>query len=327
MYIYLCIFLYREEFNNNNFNNPLLTSIENLSNNKNLNHFIHRYKFDFDAKDICGKKFMNKQKLFLSILYIFLYIKYIKICDCKCHYNSLWSYDDQSNWSSFRNYYNLYKTPININTEKTIGEKNKLSIHYSNVQELYSLENIKFIEYATKNEDSYIIYNDNKYILDQFHFHNSSENTKNDIYYPLECHFVHKYHNEIDNQDYILVIGLLFSLSNEIGSEITHNITENFGKDVVFDLSVYNNLIHNQYYHFIGTLTTPPFTPNINFNLFFHDDVKDSDKINFKIKEKDYFNYLKYFPNNRSNYLSTYNSNRISTPLDNNFISVKLISP
>lgn len=60
----------REEFNNNNFNNnnnnrnnPLLTSIENLSNNKNLNHFIHRYKFDFDAKDIRGKKIYEQTKI------------------------------------------------------------------------------------------------------------------------------------------------------------------------------------------------------------------------------------------------------------------------
>ena len=60
--------LNREEFNNNNFNNnnrnnPLLTSIENLSNNKNLNNFIHRYKFDFDAKDIRGKKIYEQTKI------------------------------------------------------------------------------------------------------------------------------------------------------------------------------------------------------------------------------------------------------------------------
>jgi hypothetical protein len=60
----------REELNNNNFNNnnnnrnnPLLTSIENLSNNKNLNHFIHRYKFNFDEKDIYGKRIYEQTKI------------------------------------------------------------------------------------------------------------------------------------------------------------------------------------------------------------------------------------------------------------------------
>jgi carbonic anhydrase len=121
----------------------------------------------------------------------------------------------------------LYKTPINIDTNNIIVDKNKLSIHYSNLQNTYSIENDKYIEYETKSEDSYIFYDGNKYILDQFHFHNSSENTKNNIYYPLECHFVHKYHNDIDNQDYTLIIGLLFQISKNDGSEITNNITEN----------------------------------------------------------------------------------------------------
>jgi len=247
------------------------------------------------------------------------------MCDCRCKHSSEWSYNNQSAWKTYKNYYNLYKTPINIDTNKVIVDKNKLSIHYSNLQNTYSIENDKYIEYETKSEDSYIYYDGNKYILDQFHFHNSSENTKNNIYYPLECHFVHKYHNDIDNQDYTLIIGLLFQISKNDGSEITNNITENFGKDIIFDLSIYNNLTNNKYYNFMGTSTSPPFTPYIIFNLFFYDDIKDSEKINFTIKEKDYFNYLKYFSNNKSNFLSTYNSNRTSLPLNNNFISVNLI--
>jgi carbonic anhydrase len=247
------------------------------------------------------------------------------MCDCRCSTNLEWSYNNQSNWKSFRNYYNVNKTPINIDTSKVLFDTNKISIHYSNSQKLNSIENAKYIEYVAETEDSYIMYNGNKYILDQFHFHNSSENTKNEVYYPLECHFVNIYYDEINDQKHILVIGLLFSLSEFIGSEITHNITENFGKDVIFDLSVYNNIIYNKYFNFVGSLTVPPFTPNINFNLFFYEDMNDDQKIYFTIKNKDYFNYLKYFPNNKANIISVYNSNRLAEPLQNNYIAVKQI--
>jgi carbonic anhydrase len=247
------------------------------------------------------------------------------MCDCRDKNSLEWSYDNQCAWTQYRNYTNTYRAPINIDTSKTLLDKNKLSIHYSNAQNTQSIENNKYIEYITKDQNSYVIYDGNKYILDQFHFHNSSENTKNGIYYPLECHFVNIYHNDIDNQDYILVIGLLYSIKKNIGSEITTNITENFGKDVVFNLSVYNNLIENQYYNFMGTLTVPPFTPYIIFNLFFYDEVKTIDKVNLTIREKDYFNYLKYFPNNKASIVDDSYVNRTSSPLIDNFISVKLI--
>ena len=134
-----------------------------------------------------------------------------------------------------------------------------MSINYSNNQLTHSIPNNKFTEYVCLNEDSYVIYEDNKYILDQFHFHNSSENTKNGIYYPLECHLVHQFKDE-NNQVKTLVIGLLMKISEINGSVLTDNITENFDKDVIFDLSLYNKLTENKYYQFNGSLTTPPFT-------------------------------------------------------------------
>lgn len=53
--------------------------------------------------------------------------------------------------------------------------------------------------------------------------------------------------------------------------------------------------------------------------------MNDCQKIYFTIKDKDYFNYLKYFSNNKANIQSIYNSNRLSEPLQNNFIAVKQI--
>lgn len=247
------------------------------------------------------------------------------MCDCRCFHTANWSYDNQHDWTQYKNYYSVNKTPINVNTSVVIKDNNKISIHYSNKQLVYSIPNNKYIEYVCETEDSYLLYNNKKYILDQFHFHNSSENTKDGVYYPLECHFVHKYTDEITNDVSTLVIGLLFKISDINSSEITHNIVENFDSRVIFNLQIYNDLIKNKYYQFIGSLTVPPFTPNIIWNLFFYDDIENNIYLN--ISNKDYDNYLKFFSNNKANFLSYVNKNREALPLSNNFLALKVITP
>lgn len=247
------------------------------------------------------------------------------MCDCHHECSGEWSYNDQSNWPTYRNYYSVYKTPIDINSSNVIIGKNNISIHYSPNQLTHSAPTEKFVQYDCLDDSSYIMYDDKKFKLLQFHFHNSSENTKNNVYYPIECHFVHSYYNEVTLQTDLLVIGILLRVTATDGSSITNNLTENYDKDVVFDLSVYNNLTHNKYYRFDGSLTTPPFDPNVLFNLFFYDDITNG--INFNIAQKDYNNYLKYYSNCKANNLSYVNDKRQTPTLSNNFISVKEITP
>ena len=101
-----------------------------------------------------------------------------------------------------------------------------------------------------------------------------------------------------------------------------NSVNEIEGIAVVQSPIVYKD--HNKYYQFIGTTTIPPFIPNVTWNLFFYDDIIND--INFNILEKDYKNYLKFFSNNKSNYLSYDNEKRQSQPIRNNFISIKEIN-
>jgi carbonic anhydrase len=246
------------------------------------------------------------------------------MCDCRLSTDREWSYEDQGFWTTYKNYYSVYKTPININSNNVLVDKNKLSINWSSEQLTKSFPTNKFVEYVCADTSSYVIYDGLTYILEQFHFHNSSENTKNGIYYPIECHFVHKYTDPIDSVIKILVIGLLMQVTKTNGSNITNNLTENYNKDVIFDLSSYNNLTQNKYYQFSGGLTIPPFSPNnILFNLFFYDDITNCSNLN--ILEKDYNNYIFFYSNNKANNLSYVDENRQSTPLSNNFLSIKEI--
>ena len=229
-----------------------------------------------------------------------------------------WSYDDQEQWKTYKDYYNVMKTPININTENTVCSKNKLKIVYSSNQSCLSEVDQNFVKYAMNDEKSYVLYNNDKYILRQFHFHNSSENSIDGIYYPIECHFVNEYVDQ-NEMSHFVVVGLMMHIGNN-GSQITNNIIGNIGSNVVFDLSVYNNLSKKTYYSFIGGLTTPPFSANIWFNIF-----KDKDSRKFCIDQKDYDDYLVDFSNNKANVLSYYNKNR-EIDTKNNFLAVKTIN-
>ncbi|MCW1863426.1 carbonic anhydrase family protein, partial [Campylobacter jejuni] len=50
-----------------------------------------------------------------------------------------------------------------------------------------------------------------EFTLKEFHFHTPSENTINNIKYPLELHFVHK-----NSSNQILVIGVLLKKEKKI---------------------------------------------------------------------------------------------------------------
>ena len=39
-----------------------------------------------------------------------------------------WNYTDQEEWKTYKDYYNVMRNPININTNKTSCHKNKLKI-------------------------------------------------------------------------------------------------------------------------------------------------------------------------------------------------------
>ena len=243
-------------------------------------------------------------------------------CGCNCQTiddsgAGEWSYTNQDNWSSFTNFYNALRIPLNINTEKVKKSKNKLKIVYSKTQSMTSVSDVHFVKYYTNTEDSYIIYENNKYLLRQFHFHNSSENLINNVLSPVECHFVHE-NVELKK---LVVIGVLMKLSSS-GSDITQNLISNIGKTVTFDLSQYNKLYKNKYYSFLGSLTTPPFDIGIQWLLFNSTDIVNN--INLTITEKDWIKYGGAFPNNRSNTVSQYNKSRFQNIYNNNFAITKI---
>jgi len=108
-------------------------------------------------------------------------------------------------------------------------------------------------------------YAGDEYKLVQFHFHAASEHTLNGKQFPLEAHLVH-----LTDDNKIAVIGIWFKFGEE--NELIKNIYEYVpdGTDKEFHeskvIDVKNVLpVDHSYYHYVGSLTTPPCTEGVNW--------------------------------------------------------------
>lgn len=108
-----------------------------------------------------------------------------------------------------------------------------------------------------------------KYELIQFHFHAPSEHTVNGQFYDMELHLVHKNQNND-----ITVVGVFMKkgVENKLIHVLWDNILTEIDKEnVVSGISVNASGLlpkDRKYYHYYGSLTTPPCTEGVNWSVF-----------------------------------------------------------
>lgn len=226
-----------------------------------------------------------------------------------------WEYSDQENWKKYVGYYGVTRSPINILTNNTINVNVKLKFHYlDEIRGNFTIDTHS-IYFRPEELNCYIELNEKKYYLNQIHCHNSSENRINNLIAPCEFHFVH---STIDGK--ILVLGLLVNVTNNVEKIIPFSRTYfncKNNENSFLNLSYLNKLIKSKIYYFVGSLTTPPFLP-LNVKWLVISYTQSKRKLN--ILEDDYLRFVSMFPNNKSNEISYYNSNRYTET--HSFISV-----
>lgn len=127
-------------------------------------------------------------------------------------------------------------------------------------------------------EGNTLRYEDRLYDFKQFHFHTPSEHLIDGITYPMELHMVHTLKQEGSQTPVYLVVGLLFKegKANPFLDKFLNAIPDSTGATNhlsneyinIKELLAQAGSLH--YYHYDGSLTTPPYTETVTWLLVKH---------------------------------------------------------
>ena len=188
--------------------------------------------------------------------------------------NSHWGYTDEvapKYWSGLNSDYakcsnGKMQTPINIIATKDIN-LTPLDFNYSTNSS--DVINNGHTVQVNINSGSSVKIDGLDFKLKQFHFHTPSENNINGTEYALEAHFVHA-----TDDGQLAVVAVMFKKGDEnpIISKIWNKFPLEENKKVAFSLSSddIKSIMppDKNYYKFLGSLTTPPCSENVKWNVF-----------------------------------------------------------
>ncbi len=189
------------------------------------------------------------------------------------HDSHHWDYKGQrgpSSWGSIKPDYALCshgksQSPVDLKWKKPkMGRE--ISFHYSS-KSGKSVDNGHTIQFDV-DPGSYVTIGKSRYDLIQFHFHSQSEHTLSGKHYPLELHLVHK-----DSKGKLAVVGILYKEGATENKSIAHlwkNIPDK-SKEKSRSLGTFNvnDLLPSKltYYNYKGSLTTPPCSEGVDWNV------------------------------------------------------------
>ncbi|MBT4989228.1 MAG: carbonic anhydrase family protein [Rickettsiales bacterium] len=186
-----------------------------------------------------------------------------------------WSYEGNTGpefWHSLSDEYTLCsdgtsQSPINIITADTISAKaNTLQQKYQNTP-LAIINNGETIK-IKYNSDSYLKIGASIYKLVQFHFHTPSEHHINGVAHPMVIHLVH---TNADGDIAVLAVFIEEGEANSTISTILNNVPDTKHKVVRLDNVEINASdllpINGSHYQFSSSLTTPPCSENVLWNI------------------------------------------------------------
>ncbi|GBF87219.1 carbonic anhydrase [Aphanothece sacrum FPU3] len=182
-----------------------------------------------------------------------------------------WGYNNSEHWGDLAQDYAACKigneqSPIDLRSAIK-SELQPIEISYQNIP-LRLINNGHTIQ-VNSNPGNYLILDQTKFELLQFHFHHPSEHTITGEKYPMEIHFVHK-----NEQGLLAVVGVFLKegAENKILEPIwkampNHKSSEKIIKEVALSMTELLPTNSNSYRYF-GSLTTPPCSEIVNWVVF-----------------------------------------------------------
>lgn len=175
-----------------------------------------------------------------------------------------WNYDEHGpeHWGEFGETCQIGKaqSPINIiaNETKGIDKSDILKLSESVQTKASIVDNGHAIQVNVEN-GGMVTVDGVDYKLVQFHFHGLSEEEINGKHTDLVAHMVHK-----SPFGSLLVIAVLFN-EGKIAQPMIQAVIGNVGKSVEIDPATLLPHDTEHYYHFMGSLTTPPCSENVKW--------------------------------------------------------------
>ena len=186
-----------------------------------------------------------------------------------------WGYNENNapeHWGALSPNYKMcdlgkQQSPINITQAIETETKQKIKIDYK-VSPHDVVFNGHTVQVNTQDKSDYLILDQQKYFLQQFHFHTPSENQIQGKSFPLELHFVNQ-----DAQGKLTVLAVMFVLGhensewNKFWSDLSNK--ENDNKVLSHQINLDKLLPKKrEYYRTLGSLTTPPCTEGVDWIIF-----------------------------------------------------------
>jgi carbonic anhydrase len=179
------------------------------------------------------------------------------------HNTSHWNYSEHGPacWGGFAQECQKghLQSPIDIKSKTSKVVKSLFDIRMN--EDVHTtadvVDNGHTIQVNVKNGGSIVIGN-KTYKLLQFHFHGHSEHTVDKKRYELEGHLVHR-----SEDGSLVVIGVLFIEGKN--NPLLDNVLGGIGRTIRIDPQdiLPNDASH--YYHYVGSLTTPPCTEGVQW--------------------------------------------------------------
>ena len=185
-----------------------------------------------------------------------------------------WGYTGEvspSHWGSLNEKFSMcskgnMQSPINIVASKDIN-LDALGFNY-NTKSTNVINNGHTVQVNIQKGSSVLI-DGKSYELKQFHFHTPSENNINGKSYPLEAHFVHA---SKDGELAVVAVMFKYGKSNPIIEKIWSKfpLKLNHSENLELSANDINGILptDKDYYKFMGSLTTPPCSQNVKWNVF-----------------------------------------------------------
>jgi carbonic anhydrase len=159
----------------------------------------------------------------------------------------------------------LSQSPINFTASNMIRNEGNIETKYKDTP--LTIENNGHTIQVNYAPGSYAMIGGKKYELKQFHFHTPSEHTLNGKAKDLELHLVHQ-----NEQGEIAVIGVFIEegKTNLPLATIWENLSKEQGIQTVERETINASAFlpkNPTYFHYQGSLTTPPCSENVSWNV------------------------------------------------------------